>query len=368
MNKKKIFATTLALGCAFSIFSAQPTEAAGVFGIVIHNIQIQEANAHHWAKKEFNGEPHEGTSEKAIKYGPIVRSLQKRLCDANGMEIVEEKLQHTYDFKTKVHPIMMIDGYNNAMSMGAGYVYVGTDYLDNHLYSKYKNCYDYMYTEHTIAHELTHARKGHSVTSLLASLGNQFEKTAELGSIDMMEPLPEGGWGSYLVSMNHKLNRPKKNWQVMHSFEKKCDNKIRVEEPTKVIYKAKDGKDYSMANEVQNDISAYFGGQMAYCLSKGALKLDNIQLMDNHLKDDIHFEGSMLLVCKDSSLPNGYRVLYGVTGLTREQAERELRASKKVVTNGEKPLSSYDYMIKRVQSQSIYIWLACAVAHDAESR
>lgn len=366
--KRILLSTVIAMGCAINFSFVSPVEAApGLFGMVLQNAGTQESNARHWMRKKFNGDPQEGTSARARKYAPIVHMLQKRLCDANGLEITEERFRHTYDFNKKVHPVILVDAFYNGMSFGAGYICMGSDYIDGMTVDGANNYgFDYISIEKMIAHELSHAKKGHSVTSTLFSINNQFEKSAEKGSIEMMDVLPEGGWGGYLVAINHHMNRPPQNKQIMRSFEKQCKRKITIEGPTTVYYNASDGKKYGLWGSSQNDYGAYFGGQIAYCIAKGGLKLDNIQIIDNPLKDELHFAGENLaLVCQDNSLPNGYRVLYGIKDMDKEKALKELSASKKIVQR-DKTIGSYDDMKAAVYYNSFYIWLACAIAQDVE--
>lgn len=119
------------------------------------------------------------------------------------------------------------------------------------------------------------------------------------------------------------------------------------------------------------DENAYFGGQLAYCIAKDALNLDNICLLRNTMKDELNFKGDYLLVCwSEGKLPNNYRILAdGIYG-SEAKVLQQLRSIKASVRR-EAPLSTYEEMARKYINRgdsSWKIWLACAVAGDMEYR
>ena len=365
MNTKKIMGAFCALACAVNFGMITPAYA-GIFGIM--NAHQQEKWAEHLVKEEFNGTEPAGYSEDARRLTPIIHKLQNRICETNGIEVTEQKFKHTYDFTTKVHPIKVIDNYNNNSSVGAGYIYIGVNVLRANGSIGMKNQYDYMICEKSIAHETIHNIEGHTTKSW----GREKKETnAEKGSIRLMENLPEGGWGSYLVAIHRMLNRPEINREIMSSFEKESNGKINItDNGSLTVYRSKTGENYNLAvkNHTSDD-SAFYGGQMAYVIAKGALTVDNIGIMENTLKDAINFKGDYLLVCYSDKLPNGYRILTELYG-NKQKLENLLVASKQLLV---KDFNLKDY--RSAAHQTILnnnnpngnywkIWLTCAVAED----
>ena len=193
MNKKKILGAVCALVCVTNFAFMQPVSAR------IMDAHEQENWARHLEQDEFNGRRPETYSEEAKQATPIVQRIQKRICDKNGVEITTALFQNTYDFETKVHPVQVIDNYYNASAMGAGYIYYGVDTLRYEGAIRFSNQYEYIICEHTLAHELAHAIGGHT-TSYKKFHDNQ-EELAEKASVKLMDNLPEGGWGAYLVGI-----------------------------------------------------------------------------------------------------------------------------------------------------------------------
>ena len=235
-----------------------------------------------------------------------------------------------------------------------------------------------MCMEKMLAHEITHNIEGHT---LHRQNSDNAELKAEKGSVRLTEKLPEGGWGVYLVGVNRKPNRPEQNEKVLSSFGKEANGKIRVSgsDTEHVFYKASNGKEYplvigeSISTRLRN-ANAYFGGQVAYCIAKGAFRPENIQIAPNNLQD-IKFEGDYLLVCRSPKLPNGYRVLAGVFG-GYEALVYNLNVAKEQVGNdyplsvGYKNLKQaiHEFKIHSIEEAYWISWLACAVAQDNANR
>lgn len=372
VNTKTFLRVVCTFTCAASLLVQQPVAEAG--SIWWQGVKSQEANAHRLIKNKLGGEEPISTSARAKEEAKVIQYLQKRICDANGIEITTEKFTSDRDFKTKVHPIEVIDNYNKGgYAVGAGYIYVG---VGNFRMSPKNTYLDNMATSIVVAHELTHAIKGHSQPTFLWEV-HTHEKSAEKGSIELTDKLPEGGWGMYLVDrVNHGNAYPKSNKAIMRSLEEKTEGKITIQKPETVIYNASNGKSYSLiaGSETKDTEDAYFGGQIAYCIAKGTLTLNNIQVMENHLRDEINFDADYLLVCKSDKLPNGYRILAGIgrKGYKVEYQKdvySDLETLKGYVRNGS-TIDSYERLVNNGISRGgpfvWRAWLACAVAKDME--
>lgn len=372
MKKEALLSEVATIACSLSLLLQQPTAEAG--GLWWEGTKSQEANAHRYIVQAIGGDEPISYSAKSQEQTRVVRYLQQRICNVNGIEITNEKFTSDRDFKTKVHPIEVIDNYNKGgVSVGAGYIYIGT----NCFRMSSNNTYlDNMATSMVVAHELTHAIKGHSIPCFLWERANH-ELNAEKGSIELTDKLPEGGWGSYLVDrVNHGNAYPKSNRAIMKSLEKKTKGKVTIKAPDELYYNASDGKSYRLVvgGSISNTEDAYFGGQLAYCIAKDALTLNNIQIIENHLRDEINFDADYLLVCKSANLPNGYRILAGIghRGYKlkyQKDVYSDLETIKGYVRNGS-PIDFYEELKSRgVSKGGSFIWrawLACAVAHDIE--
>ena len=370
MDKKKFLGVVCAGALALNLGAAQPASA----GIYFPNFSAgqQESMAKSFVRKEFGSENPPGDSYDARQVKPILLRLQDKLCCENGIEVTEEKFSHVRDYKTKVHPIIMVDGVNNAFAMGAGYIYVGTEYVTWHT-SEFNSPFDYILCEKMLAHELTHATEGHSLDMLH---NYKSELKAERGSIKLMDKLPEGGWGSYLAALCHNTNRPEQNARMVKDFEEACGGKVSISgEGDRYVSTYHTGfRDYRLIVRERSynaDENAYFGGQLAYCIAKDALNLDNICLLRNTMKDELNFKGDYLLVCwSEGKLPNNYRILAdGIYG-SESKVMQQLRSIKASVRR-ESPLSTYDEMARKYMNRGDNcwkIWLACAVASDMEYR
>lgn len=368
MNTKKFAGAVCALACAISITTTQPAYA-GLFGGGM-SASEQERWARKLEQKEFGNSGPQVFSSDAINSTPYVQQIQKRVCDANGIRITNNTFTSSDDHKDTVHPIKVIDNYMYCTSVGAGYIYLGATFLKGMNVTGFANQFDYMATAQIISHELFHGIDGH----LVRSTGKDNEFSAEKGSIKLLDRLPEGGWGAYLVAINRNAGYADQISKLIRSLGEETNGKVCMPFLGHPKYTGRDGKEYQLiANSwdgrdgYKQDDNAYFGGQLAYCIAKGALKLDNIAVVENHLKQDIKFKGDYLLVCKDARLPNGYRVLTELYG-SKDLRMSDLATAKEKARSS-MPLSRYGemkaYWIDK--DESLWkIWLACAVAADVE--
>ena len=228
-----------------------------------------------------------------------------------------------------------------------------------------------MALEKTVAHETTHCIEGHI---LYKGKEHQKEVWAEEGSIKYTENLPEGGWGIYLVSQNNNNGYPEISAKIYRSFEKQTGNKVSIDSAADVMYKGPDNMYYPIVQKESRSglaANAYFGGQMANCMSKGALSLNNIRIVRNHLKNEINYMGDFLLVCESSNLPNGYRILTELYG-DESVLQKKLNLIKDSVRSGGLSLSLSAYKTAgnawMYKDNSVWkMWLACAIAYDFET-
>ncbi|MBR1694847.1 MAG: hypothetical protein IJ709_05545, partial [Selenomonas sp.] len=237
----------------------------------------------------------------------------------------------------------------------------------------FNNQYDYMALEQTIAHETTHCIEGH-----ITYKGKEREKEvwAEEGSIKYTDNLPEGGWGVFLVAHNTNDAYPEIAKNIRRSFEKQTGNKVSVNSAADVMYKGPDNVLFPIVEVrrgvgVESPANAYFGGQVAYCISKNVMSMNNIHIVRNHLKNEINYKGDFLLVCESSSLPNGYRILTELYG-NEATLQQDLNTVKSKIRKGVMPLNDknytdmLNYWVKKDNS-FWKMWLACAIAYDLET-
>ena len=366
MDVKKIMGAVGALVCVINFFAASPASAE-------RSVEWQE-NWSQKIKRDENLKP--SNSAEATRLSPILIGIQKRLYGPNRIELTYQKFRNDSDYKTKMHPIQMVEE-DNSCAIGFGDIYIGVQYVHICEAEHFRNQYDFMVAEKLIAHESTHNLRGHT---FYKNSKNDNELEAEQGAVKLVEKLPEGGWGVYLVGVRRRLNRAEQNYNVMDSFEREANKRIRIDRADKVYYRGSDGKEYLIMSEgyfLNNgcDDNAYFGGQVAYCIAKGAFRPENIQIAPNNLRD-IKFKGDYLLVCRSPKLPNGYRVLTELYG-DHNTLQNYLNGIKVQVQN-EYPLpvfyddvsqtiSTYrsKYPIEKAYCQ---IWMACAIAQDNANR
>ena len=362
-----------AMACATNFAFLQPASAGflGFGNSDIMSASEQENWARHLNKKIFGTEKPEMYTQDAQEALPYVLKTQRRVCSVNNLVIDSQNFTDKYDYKTKVHPVVLVDNYINATTTGAGHFYIGMEGLKSMGILSFSSQYDYMALEQTIAHEVTHCVEGHI---LYKGKEHQKEIWAEEGSIKYTDHLPEGGWGIYLVSHSYDDGYPEIAKDIRHSFEKQTGNKVSIDSAADVMYKGPDDLYYPIVEEKSTQglaANAYFGGQMANCMSKGALSLNNIRIIRNHLKNEINYKGDFLLVCESNNLPNGYRILTELYG-DEATLQKKLGIAKNIVRSGDLALTPSAYKTARsawmYKDNSVWkIWLSCAIAYDFET-
>ena len=375
MNKKMIMGAVCAMACATNFAFLQPASAGflGFGNSGIMSASEQENWARHLNKKIFGTENPEMYTQDAQEALPYVLKTQRRVCSVNNLVIDSRNFTDKYDYKTKVHPVVLVDNYINATTTGAGHFYIGMEGLKLMGILSFSSQYDYMALEQTIAHEVTHCVEGHI---LYKGKEHQKEIWAEEGSIKYTDRLPEGGWGIYLVSHSYDDGYPEIAKNIRRSFEKQTGNKVSIDSAADVMYKGPDDVYYPIVEVrrgvgVESPANAYFGGQVAYCISKNVMSMNNIHIVRNHLKNEINYKGDFLLVCESSSLPNGYRILTELYG-NEATLQQDLNTVKSKIRNGVMPLNDknytdmLNYWVKKDNS-FWKMWLACAIAYDLET-
>lgn len=369
MNTKKIMGAVCAAVCVANFSIMTPAQAFGT-----PSAAQQEAWARDGIQKVFHTSSPTGDSDEAQEMAPIIRSLQKRVCDVNGIEITEQPYQHENDYKTKIHPINIVDDYNDGHSVGAGYIFIGTGSSSVRDIVNSQNPYTYLRAESLIAHEISHNRYGEFYSVFRHS---STEKQADEDSLKLLESLPEGGLGGYLLFRKWNNDTSSVYWKaansIRKSFEKATDGKISIESDGRVV-KYQKGNDWYMLTTVTRnlnqaeDANAYYGGQMAYCIAKKALTVDNLDIIPNNLRDTLNFQGDYLLVCRSDKFASGYHILTDLYG-----AEDSLRDTMRMFTNGDYVnIKNFKDAAKKISQEgndvytnSIWtMWVTYAVAKD----
>ena len=249
---------------------------------------------------------------------PVYR-LANRLYQANDILVTDAPIT---DYKNSTHPLVIVKNFNNAMAFGAGHIIIGTDYITTLLEkNKFTNAFDYMTVEGTIAHELTHNLKNHA-----NNMYGENELVAERGALELMAKLPEGGYGSYLVRVHRRLNRPTENNKIIQSMNTKGFISISLGTKTKpaadtIYYCAAGGTKYNLNHGTEESI--YMAGQIADCIARGIMLPENLAVKKNDLTE-IPFNGDKLLVVKHTSLPNGYMILTSLDGSASDKEKQTL--------------------------------------------
>lgn len=276
-------------------------------------------------------------SESARRLKPQILSLQKRVMDYNHLEMTDKPFTSQKDYKTKVHPVVLTDNPTGGLSIGAGRIYLGMDYIygSGMQDGRIVNHYDAAVMEQVLAHEITHATNGTSLRRLglfiIFRQGHEARKeelNAEIGSAKLLEQLPEGGWGTFLLGVyrngpansryEHASNR------VVKNFERDSKGRVKFNHfspdaygnEASIQYISADSTEYPIIGGTspyehtqKSDATYYLGGQIAECIAKGAFQPENLAIMRRYELPDCKFDSDCVLVCKSDKLPNGYRVL-----------------------------------------------------------
>ena len=345
MDKKKIAGVLGALVCATSFFTADLSTAEAS---AADRERVAEQNRKTTEQSDIV-ELIQGTSREARIVTPIVLNLQSRIAQYNNVGITSEIFDRDNEYKDTLHPAVVVDNCYNSYSAGNGHLYFGIESIKKDLESYNLNSmkdFDYISIEKTIAHEAGHSLSGNEyAASLFAKKSeSRCEQEAEDVALRLLDNLPEGGWGAYTMSVSRCANRPEQNIKNLKMMEKRVNNRVQLNSNNlkyngiidhkaaacdESSYIASNGKSYKIVAGIDakterniyynvdptyhND-NAYLAGQIAECIAKDAFKPENLFVAQNNLKSEIEFDGDYLLICKSSTLPNGYRVLASLYG------------------------------------------------------
>ena len=293
-------------------------------------------------------------SAEAQEMLPHLIAQQKRIMDYNGLELSEQPFQRANDYKTKVHPAeLAVSSEWSGLSVGAGHIFIDFPTLRNRGFADRRNLnhYDLAYVQQLLAHEITHSITGASLPKmgLFIALrsGHESRKEeikAERGSVKLLENVPEGGWGSYTVSV-HRVNYSEDKYQraanyVLEDFEKATQGRIRFnrfgkkhQEGRTAYYVAGDGLEYRieggycMSNRHNNryDATYYLSGQIAECIAAGAFRPENLRVFSQaEMPSECRFAGDCMLVCMSDKLPHGWKALASLYDISKSAAQDEL--------------------------------------------
>ena len=284
---------------------------------------------------------------------PRLIAQQKRVMDYNGLELSEQPLQHTNDYKTKVRPAeLAISSEWAGLSVGAGRIFIDAPTLRRQglADSRNLNHYNLARVQQLLAHEMTHSITGASLPKMGLFIafrsGHESRKEeikAERGSVKLLENVPEGGWGSYMVSVYHK-NYSMDKYQraanyVLEDFEKATQGRIRFnrfgkkhQEGRTAYYVAGDGMEYRIeggyrrdANHERDDATYYLSGQIAECIAAGAFRPENLRVFSQaEMPRECKFAGDCMLVCMSDKLPHGWKALVSLYDISKSEAQNQL--------------------------------------------
>ena len=375
---KKILKVICAFVCVVSFATANVVNAG------TPSASQQERNAHRAMEKEvLIPRPEKKDVQNALS---DVLPLQKRLSRVNGITITDKPFQHADDYKTMMHPVLI--GYNGsrAATAGAGYIYISLSHLVTDKDGYIDGEIGMLDVEYSLSHEYGHGILGHAVHNT-PYVKREYE--ADMKSFKLIENLPEGGWGCHLLGVNlhpnvrfekqqRILNYIKKETNQVIGFDlKKCGLDI-VGDPINHITVCYDSGEYTYPLVVSDQYSrnAYYGGQIAYCIAKGILSPKNLRIVPNTLKYELKWDADCLLVCNDSSLPNGYRILTGLKG-SQTQLQNELNQLQNNFSSKDQANMGYYYSntfgpriysAQGTEQGKLILWETMAVAYDFTHR
>ena len=346
MNKKAKFA--LAALVVFACLLGQGEAVAEASFQIPVSVEEQEKIARNLSR---NIKPATAADVQELRPPLIVQ--QKRVMDYNGLELSEQPLQYSSDYKTKVRPAeLMTDPEWAGISVGAGRIFIDADVLRRNglVDSRNINHYDLACVQQLLAHEMTHSITGASLPRMGLFIafrrGHESRKEeirAERGSVKLLENVPEGGWGSYTVSA-HRKNYSMDKYQraanyVLEDFEKATQGRIRFnrfgkkhKEGRTAYYVAGDGLEYRIeggyrrgAHHERNDATYYLSGQIAECIAAGVFRPENMQVFSQaEMPRECRFAGDCMLVCMSDKLPNGWKALVSLYDISKSDARKQL--------------------------------------------
>lgn len=353
MNRKNILA--LALGAVLSLgmvqMTAEPLTAEASFEPP-YSAAKQERMAQGQLKKDAYP-MNELTGRQRDLYNKLF-AIQKRLALANNMEIVDTPFTDRHEHERKIHPLRLGKDKGWSYSVGAGYIVISdTNWQFNDLKAKAK-------ITRTIAHEMGHSvRNGSFVrmglfTALRGKHESRLEETAaDRKSVEFVDPLPEGGWGYYLLGnnrFNYQTQKHSKHRVYYHAWKAVCED---IEKATQnhiqISVKGTYGINYVDGKKnypiyAPRGYSDYLGGQIAECVAKGVFLPRNLRVVPaSELDPQSHYPAKNIIICSSPKLPNGYRAL----GFADD---KDITALKKLLAKyTHSPVDNHDSYVKNAE-------------------
>ncbi len=320
MNQKKII--TLALGTLLSLGIVQTTINPPI-AEASYEAPMSPARQERLAQKQMKKDGAYDTatlssSQKAL-YNKLF-AIQKRLADANNIDIVDKPFTSRHDHETKIHPLRLRKSDGWSYSEGAGYILISDT---NWKFGSLKGTSQ---VTQTIAHEMGHSlRNGSNLrmglfVALRGKHESRLEETgADRESVKLINPLPEGGWGYYLLGNNRFKSQKEKHsltrvyyhaWKaVCNDIKNATKNRIQVSVTGTYGISYMNGKTAYPIHGLLG-YTDYLGGQIAECIAKGVFLPRNLDIVPvSKLNSKCQYPGKSVIICSSPKLPNGYRAL-----------------------------------------------------------
>ena len=236
--------------------------------------------------------------------------IQKRIMEVNNLSYAP--FTSVYDYKTKVRPIIYIQGYQNSTATGMGTVFTGTTYDIKPIHNAYKDS-DYYFT---FAHEIGHCVLGHpyiepkNLNSY--TVYENKEREANEFSLDTCAKIGECSWSAAhnaFINAGDPLSgeTPYERDAVnKYIFEK---SKGALSSPRgRLLYKGLRSDD--IYNKTQNikfldSNIEYAFGQFGFAIDKGVMSTKYVHLEEFH-GDTVH---KSALVFRSPNIYGGYKVI-----------------------------------------------------------
>ncbi len=305
-------------------------------------------------------------NKKVLQATNRILQIQKKIAQANGL--VVEKRQGGFDFKQKVTPAILVEGYNNACMTVAGDMLLGIEHLKKDGYDVYTYNNNNFIAESelfaTIAHETGHSVLNHPLKPKGEWDRSHIEESdADLFAVRTAEKLSEYGWYTgllcraddyesvYTVVSDYIKNNSKGKLivnpsnQDVHSvsklFKLNVNGKYILSSDFGSAFVNKLGYYYSPKHHQMFDFAL---GQLGYIYGKdGKLDVKNFRLEQN---TDNEY-GKTRLVYRSPNMPNGYKnVAYFQTDLnTMKNNIQNAEHTIKSVNKGNPSIESMDFAL-----------------------
>lgn len=305
-------------------------------------------------------------NRKVLQATNRILQIQKKIAQANGL--VVEKRQGGFDFKQKVTPAILVEGYNTASMTPSGDLLLGIEHLKKHEYDVYSynnsNFIAESYLFATIAHETGHSVLNHPLNPTREQGRKALEEgDADLFAVRTTEKLSEYGWytgllcraddyeSTYTVVADYIKNNSKGKLivnpydQNIHSasklFKLNVNGKYISSSDFGTAFVNKLGYYYSQKHHQMFEFAL---GQLGHIYGKdGKLDVKNFRLEQN---TDNEY-GKTRLVYRSPNMPNGYKnVAYFQTDLnTMKNSLQNIEYTIKSVNKGNPSAEAMDFAL-----------------------